>query len=62
MAMIASMSAGCPAKWTGMMALVRGVIAASTAAGSRLNVCRSMSANTGIAFASITADAVETNV
>ena len=40
MAMIASMSAGWPAKWTGMMALVRGVIAASTAAGSRLKVSK----------------------
>ena len=31
MAMMASMSAGWPAMWTGMMARVRGVIAASTA-------------------------------
>ena len=41
---------------------VRGVIAASTAPGSRLNVSRSMSANTGTAFASTTAEAVEMNV
>ena len=32
-----------------MIALVRGVIAASTAAGSRLNVSGSMSAKTGVA-------------
>ncbi len=44
------------------MALVRGVIADSTAAGSRLKVCRSTSANTGIALASTTAEAVEMNV
>jgi len=34
---------------TGMIALVRGVMAASTAAGSTLNVCSSISANTGVA-------------
>ena len=38
MASSASMSAGCPAKCTGMIARVRGVIAASTACGSMLKV------------------------
>src|SRR5438477_12937711 len=61
-AMMASMSAGWPAKWTGMIARVRGVMAVSTAFGSRLKVFKSMSANTGIALDSTTADAVEKNV
>src|SRR6478609_10485854 len=34
---------------TGRIAFVRGVMAASTASGSTLNVCSSMSANTGVA-------------
>ena len=45
-----------------MMARVRGVMAASTALGSRLKVSRSMSANTGTALASTTAVAVARNV
>lgn len=56
------MSAGCPAKCTGMIARVRGVIAASTACGSMLKVARSMSTNTGTQLASTTAVAVERNV
>ena len=36
-------------KVTGMMARVRGVIAASTAAGDSVNVSGSMSAKTGVA-------------
>jgi len=35
-----------PKRWTGMMALVRGVIFRATAAGSMLNVRGSMSAKT----------------
>ena len=38
------------------------VMTASTACGSRLNVSKSMSAKTGTALASMTADAVEKNV
>jgi len=34
---------------TATIAFVRGVIAASTAAGSRFSVCGSMSAKTGVA-------------
>src|ERR1041385_912612 len=45
-----------------MIARVRGVIAASIASGSRLNVVRSISANTGTALASMTAEAVEKKV
>src|ERR1039458_5465437 len=62
MAMMASMSAGWPAMCTGMTTRVRGVMAASTALGSRLKVSSSMSANTGTALASITAVAVARNV
>ena len=36
MALMASMSAGRPPKWTGMMARVLGLTAGSTSAGSRL--------------------------
>ncbi len=43
------MSAGRPTWWTGMIALVRGVIARSAATGSRLQVAGSMSAKTGVA-------------
>src|SRR5581483_8491219 len=43
-------SAGCPNRWTNMMALVRLVIARSTAAGSRLKQRGSISANTGTAL------------
>ena len=43
------MSAGRPSWWTGMIALVRGVMARSAASGSRLNVRGSTSAKTGVA-------------
>src|SRR5689334_17114575 len=46
---------------TGRIALVRGVIAASTAAGSRFSVCGSMSANTGVACWNSAALAEATN-
>ena len=49
MSLIASMSHGRPNTCTGTIARVRGVIAASTAAGSMLNVTGSMSAKTGVA-------------
>ncbi len=55
-----SMSHGNPAIWTGMMALVRGVIAASTLSRSILCVRASMSANTGVAPTSIITLAVAT--
>ncbi len=41
---------GLPPRCTGMMARVRGVMRRSTSAGSRLNVSRSTSAKTGMAF------------
>ena len=44
-----SMSAHRPYRCTGMMARVRSVSAASTAAGSRLYVAGSMSTSTGVA-------------
>ena len=43
------MSAVWPYRWTGMMALVRGVIAASIFAGSMVNVRGSMSTRTAFA-------------
>ena len=46
---------------TATIAFVRGVIAASTASGSRLNVCGSMSANTGEAPSYIAQLAEATN-
>src|SRR6185436_10910961 len=46
MAMIGSMSAGCPYRWTGMMPTVRDVIFASTLAGSMVKVTGSTSTNT----------------
>ena len=51
--MIASMSAGCPYRCTGMMPTVRGVIAASIAAGSIVNVAPSVSQNTTVAPACV---------
>jgi len=45
----AAMSTGQPPRWTGTIALVRGVMAASTAARSRLPLSRSTSARTGVA-------------
>src|SRR5450759_4377162 len=47
--MIASMSAGCPYRCTGMMPTVRGVIAASIAPGSMVKVVPSVSQNTAVA-------------
>ena len=49
MALMASMSATWPYRLTGMMALVRGVIAASISAASMLQVSGSTSTNTGVA-------------
>ena len=43
------MSTGSPAKCVGMMALVRGVMAASTWSRSMLRVVRPQSTNTGLA-------------
>ena len=54
----ACMSAACPYRCTGIMATVRGVIAASHAAGSSVRVPGSTSAKTGVAPASSTASAV----
>jgi len=61
MALRAFMSQGIPAICTAMIAFVYGVMAASTAAGSRQNVSRSMSANTGTAPTEMTelADAMK---
>ena len=52
------MSAGPPKTCTATMARLRSVTAASTDCGSRLNVARSMSANTGIAPTRAMASAV----
>ena len=54
----AGRSAGWPQRCTATIARVRSVTAASTAAGSRLNVAGSMSANTGRAPARAIASAV----
>jgi hypothetical protein len=43
------MSAGQPKMWTGRSAVVRPVIAAAAASGSRFSVTGSMSAKTGVA-------------
>jgi hypothetical protein len=59
---IGSMSAGQPWMWTGMMARVRGVIAASILAGSIVYVFGSMSTKTGMAIWCITQEAVARNV
>ncbi len=48
MALISSMSATWPYRLTGMMARVRGVMAASISAASMLQVSGSMSTNTGL--------------
>ena len=50
-----SIAAGWPYRCTGMIAAVRGVIAAATAAGSRQKLSGSMSAKTGSAPTSRTA-------
>src|SRR5207302_1468792 len=57
-----SMAASWPYQWTGMRARVRGVIAASAAAGSMLNVAGSMSTKTGVPPALWMAPAVAKNV
>ena len=51
-----------PLLWTGMMARVRGVMAASIRAGSRLSVSRSMSTKTGVAPTSTMTSPTEMNV
>lgn len=51
-------AAGCPKRWTGITAAVRGVIAARTASGSRQNVSGLMSAKTTAAPVSRIAPAV----
>ena len=56
------MSHGWPAKWTGRMALVRGVIAASRRSASRLSVSGSTSTSTGRPPRCSTTDAVAENV
>ena len=60
--MMASMSAGWPYRCTGMMAQVRGVIAASMRCGSMLWVCSSGSTGTGVAPACVTASQVAMKV
>jgi len=47
MPQMAPMSAGIPKRWTGMMALVRDVIAASSFAGSSVRRAGSISTKTG---------------
>ncbi len=47
--MIRSMAQHCPARCTGTMALVRGLISASSLSGSRLRVRGSTSQNTSLA-------------
>jgi hypothetical protein len=48
-AMIGSMSAGCPYRCTGTIALVRGVIAAARPSGLRVSESGSTSTSTGVA-------------
>ena len=57
-----SMSTGLPARWTGISALVRGVIAASAASRSMRPWPGSLSTSTGVAPACSTAFAEATNV
>jgi hypothetical protein len=59
---IAPISHVSPLLWTGMIARVRGVMAASTFAGSRFSVSRSMSTNTGVAPTSTMTSPTEMNV
>ena len=61
-AIIDSISQGCPYKWTGMIAFVFGVIASSIFLGSILNVSGSISTKTGLAPTMPIASAVATNV
>ncbi|OGV67274.1 MAG: hypothetical protein A2283_05030 [Lentisphaerae bacterium RIFOXYA12_FULL_48_11] len=56
------MSAGAPAKWTGMISLVRSVTADLIAAGEVMSVSRSTSTKTGFAPASTMRFTVETQV
>ncbi len=56
------MSAHWPNRWTGMIALVRGVIFAAMPAGSMLNVTGSISTNTGMAPTRTMAPTVAKNV
>jgi hypothetical protein len=56
------MSAGCPYKWTGTIAFVRGVIALSILAGSIVRYEGSTSTNTGLAPAYSIAATVATKV
>ena len=57
---IASISAHCPNKCTGTIAFVLGVIAASIAAGSMVNVLGLTSTNTGVSFSKAITSAVAT--
>src|SRR5262245_9445541 len=61
MAMISSMSALWPKRWTGMIARVRGVIASAMRSTSMLNVSGSMSTKTGRAPSRDTEPAVAKN-
>ena len=58
----ASIGAGCPYRCTGWIPTVRSVIAASTAAGSTVNVRGSTSTNTGVAPLTATVFAVAAKV
>ncbi len=62
MAQMASMGQGSPVRCTGMMPFVRGVMAASSFAGSRLSVTGSMSTSTGTPPCSTTVLRVLTQV
>jgi len=62
MAQISAMGAGRPVRWTGMMPLVRGVMAASSFAGSMFIVLGSMSTSTGTPPWSTTVLRVDTQV
>ena len=59
--MIGVISAGCPKRCTGIIALVRGVIAAIAAVVSMLNVSGSLSTSTGLAPTRTTQPAVAKN-
>ena len=57
-----SRSNGAPAKWTGTIILVRGVMAASAASGEIIRVSRSQSTKTGVAPKSSAVFGSETHV
>jgi len=59
---ISSISAICPKRWTGIMALVFGVIAFSINSGTMLNISGSVSTNTGVAPSLLITPAVAKNV